>query len=244
MPPCLAGRVSTCLVRATCSATCERCACGSHMPFEPRKVSQAFGAREKPVSVATAAWSQPSWPLACPVRSSRKQWLHAPKDFVTVSRPLGQRDQLFDTMMAPGRKPPPSARPRPHTPNSMLCCGIDQDAMKDIVSDFVSIGSRGAGVPSSKPAAEKHRIRPPWAMATGYSDGYIFLPPGSPGKAQLNRSFSQPDFASTPPSRLHTAPHWASGMGPLDGTERPFTAQSEPSYAPPTPSREVRKLRF
>ena len=48
----------------------------------------------------------------------------------------------------------------------------------------------------------KLQYRPPATLSSGYSDGYLMLPPASPGKALLDRR-----YASSEP-RLKTAPAW------------------------------------
>ena len=86
--------------------------------------TKAFGARERTVVHVNSMWTQPSWPLSCPVAQSaqRHSWLmtHSPASLVSTARPLGTHGMLSSTMMAPGRQPPASIRPRPRAPLTML----------------------------------------------------------------------------------------------------------------------------
>jgi len=198
--------------------------------------TKAFGARERTVVQVNSMWTQPSWPLSCPVAHSRVSRLHTPASLVSTSRPLGTHGMLSSTMMAPGRQPPASVRPRPKSPSTMVCHGIGQDDMRNVVRACVNFDQTPKA--TSLLASGKLNFRPP-TMLSGYSDGYLMLPPKSPGKALLDRRYadSAPRLKSASTRRLHSASSSWSSRFSLDGTSpRPKSAQSEsPASRPGTP---------
>lgn len=203
--------------------------CAATMPA--KNVTYSFGAREAAVVASTSMWSQGSWPLSCPVRTSRKQWLHQPRMMVEASRPLGTQDMLSTTMLPPGRQPPPSVRTRPESPATMLYCGVENKSMKDIVKEFVSVDAAASSASKQSDLPTDVRtcnFKPP-TMAVGLSDGYLFLPIGSPASPQI-RPAGTPKHNGMPGRQLRRSPSWASNDAVLDGrATRPPSAYSAPS---------------
>ena len=194
------------------------------------RITRAFGARERPVAFSTSAWSQGSWPLGFPLNSARNQRLHEDRTFATTLRPLGTHDQLTKAVMPPGRQPPQSQRLRPETPAMSVRHGIESSVMREWVSDAVvdfEQNNKQSGVVQATAAmpARTPAFRPPH-MAGGYSDGFLFLPPGATHLKKVPLSRSQ---ASLDPLRLSRSP---SGLSRSVATLRLASPASPQAHLP------------
>lgn len=227
--------------------------------YEPRRKTDAFGARQSSVMrITSGTWQQPSWPLGCP-RDIRPH-LHHPHMLVSTSRPIGRCQAT--AIVAPGRQSPSRLHLR-SDPDKEDAKTILQNNPLSPFDGKTSDGSDGYpssfSLPPSRPGPaaplgafkatrNTWRASPAGAVCAppsrSSSHGYLFIP--VPTDYELSRSHSMsrvpsiagsaqsspfPSRPGSPPPRLTS--QWPSLGGSAVGT--PPRTPSRLSTAASTP---------